>query len=532
MPLETFFKQRRFRREQEEYRLAQGRLTEAAAAEQLASILPATPLATVQDDKGTSVLVGLDQFDKYRGHTLVIAPPHSPWQDQLTEVLRAWPDAALVVDPQGYQYAHTAARRRQLRGPVYTLPGHHFQLGYYYRIWHEDEARRLHGYLMSPDDSRQQGLVDRTLSLFIACGHYGYALKRNLIQVLLDAAAANMLDVLTGLEAVPQARQAARQFTKGLSPAEAVHDQSTAAAFTCFSRQLQRYQEQFQTITMDYPEEVIGRDWVEKCGTIYLTYDQETLAELKGLVAAIITGLVRYHLSHGQYRPCLLVIESVVAGGIQHFDEFLRLCRTYGIIVLLYAQNSGDLERLSGNQGIGSILAHFRHQLWYGTADPKTAERMAVIYGTQLTATCPTCRRREQSEGDGGVQPSPVTQAAMTPAEFMALPEDRVLVATHRQQLYRFIGRAVVLADEARRVKAPPIPLKIAPEPRQYTVWLPPNPAVARPPAPPSLPAGNSPPPPAALPQPVASPVPVKAAEPKPAALLDATPKRGKGHWK
>lgn len=532
MPFETFLAQRRFRREQEEHRLAQGRLTEAEAAEQLSLNLPAAPLATVQDDKGTSVLVGLDQFDKYRGHTLVIAPPHLPWQEQLTEVLRAWPDAALVVDPQGIQHSLTGARRRLLHGPVYTLPGHHFQLDYYYRIWHEDEARRLHGYLMSPKDSRQQELVDRTLSLFVACGHYGYTLKRNLIQVLLDAAASNMLDVLTGLEAVPLARQAARQFSKGLSPAEAVHDQTTAAAFTCFSRQLQRYQEQFQTITMDFPEEVISRDWVDNHSTIYLTYDHETLAELKGLMAAIITGLVRYHLSHGQYRPMLLVIESVIAGCIQHFNEFLRLCHTYGIVVLLYAQTSDDVALLSGGEPIGSILGHFRHQLWYGTTDPKTADRMAVIYGTQLAATCLTCQHREQSEGETAGQPSPATQAAMTPAEFMALPEDRVLVATHRQQLYRFIGRRIVLADEARRVKAPPIPLKIAPEPRQYTVWVPPTPAVTGTVPLKSLPAGNGPPPPAALPQPATHPLPTKAAEPKPAALPEATTKRGKGHWK
>lgn len=532
MPIETFFSQRRFRREQEEHRLAQGRLTEAEAAQNLACTLPAIPLATVLDKTETPVAVGLDQFDKYRGHILVIAPPHLPWQEQLTAVLREWPDAAFVIDPQGIQYTLTGARRRQFRGPVYTLPGHHFHLAYYYRIWHEDEARRLHGYLMSPYDLRQQGLIDRTLSLFVACGHYGYALKRNLIQVLLDAAASNLLDVLTGLEAVPRARQAARQFTKGLSPAEAIQDKTTAAAFTCFSRQLQRYQEQFQTITMDYPEEVIGRDWVENHGTIYLTYDYETLAELKGLVAAIITGLVRYHLSHGRYRPCLLVIESVIAGSIQHFSEFLRLCRTYGVIVILYAQTSDEVELLSGDKGIGSILAHFRHQLWYTAADPKTAERMAVIYGTQLAATCPTCRRREQSESEAAVQPSPVTHPAMTPAEFMALPEDRVLVATHRKQLYRFIGRRISLSEEARRVQAPPIPLKIAPEPRQYTVWVSPGQGVTAPLPPKSLPAGNVTTAPAALPQPAANQPPTKAAEPKPAALPEATTKRGKGHWK
>jgi hypothetical protein len=532
MPIETFFSQRRFRREQEEHRLAQRRLTEAEAAQHLASTLPAIPLATVLDETETPVAVGLDQFDKYRGHILVIAPHHLPWQEQLTAVLREWTEAALVIDPQGYQYALTGARRRQLRGPVYTLPGHHVQLGYYYRIWHEDEARRLQGYLMSPNDPRQQGLIDRTLSLFVACGHYGYALKRNLIQVLLDAAASNMLDVLTGLEAVPLARQAARQFTKGLSPAEAVHDQTTAAAFTCFSRQLQRYQEQFQTITMDYPEEVIGRDWVENHGTIYLTYDQESLAELKGLVAAIITGLVRYHLSHGQYRPFLIVIESGIARCIQHFNEFLRLSHTYGIVVLLYAQTSDEVALLSGGEPIGFILAHFRHQLWYGTTDPKTADLMALIYGTQLAATCSTCRRREQSEGEAEERPAPVTQAAMTPAEFMALSEDKVLVVTQRQQLYRFIGRRIVLADEARRVKAPPVPLKIAPEPRQYTVWVPPSPVTTGPVLPKSLPAGNGLTPPAPLAQPTANPLPTKAAEPKPAALPEATTKRGKGHWK
>lgn len=457
----TMHKQRQFHRDQERHRLAHGRLTAAEAAERLAGDAP-IPLCTVQPHKGQPVTVGMNG-QPFGGHLLVVAPPTSGWVDQLVCTLAQWPDAALVVDIGGKLHARTAHFRQKIIGPVYTLPGYKLDLGHYYRFWNEGQARKLHGYLMSPYPPEDRRQIERSVALFMAAGHYAYAHKRNLIHVLLDVATCDMLRALKGLETIPYARLCVRQFTTGQSPQEAIHDLDVGQAFGLFARQLQRYQDQYDMFDTEPAVGVIPHNWVQNRGTLYLTHDLALLAEIGGLVTAIVAGLVRHHLSHGSYRRLLLVLDVATASRLTHFSRFLQMVADYGITVMLVAPSWPALRSVAGEGERNVFVGHFSHQLWYPPHDEETAQQMSKLLGSRL------CKDSAQRE------------PALRAEEIMAWSTEKVLVSLRRERPYRFIGQRLSLPSSIYFYQSPPLPPIGTQNPRYHLDWpsslLPPQPA-------------------------------------------------------
>lgn len=85
-------------REAAQQQKAQGHLTETAAAEKFA-LKQGIPLVTVKDKQQKPVQVGMDA-ETGQGHILVISPTRGGKGLNLTEVLRHWPGAAVIVDPK------------------------------------------------------------------------------------------------------------------------------------------------------------------------------------------------------------------------------------------------------------------------------------------------------------------------------------------------------------------------------------------------------------------------------------------------
>lgn len=453
----SMLKQRQFQRRQEEYRLTQGRLTAVEAAEMLAGE-HAIPLCTAQPQKGEPVTIGMDG-QPVGGHLLVVSPPSGGWFDQIICTLAQWPDAALVVDTGGRLHARTGHFRQKGIGPVYTLPGYRLDLGQYYRFWDEGQAQKLHGYLLPPYPPEVEWLAVRSVALFAAIGHFAYVYKRNLMQVLLDVASCDMRLALEGLETIPYARLYVRQFSKGQSPPEAIHDPELVQAFTLFTNQLARYQAYYSLFASEPAQEVISRNWVQARSTIFLTYDQVRLAEMGGLVTAVVAGLVRYHLSHGEHKRLLLVLDVATAGQIPHFCQLLDMVGGYGITVVLLAPSWEALGLVAGAEKREQVVSRFGQQLWYAPHDEQTAQRMSWLFGKQLSLD--------------GVEKEPV----LTPEELFSWPTDKVLVQLRRERPYRFIGQRLTLPTDIHLYQSPLLPPTATPAPRHYLDWLPARPA-------------------------------------------------------
>jgi hypothetical protein len=345
-------------RQQKQHRLDQGRLTANEAATRLPDS-GETPLATLRVSHGTMPTV-FTTADK-RGHLLIVAPPDRPWREQLTLTLTHWPGSALVVDPDGRLYQRTAAGRQKVYGPVYAIPGYRLGATNLLRLWRLEEARQLHQFLL-PDaipltQTNEAVVANPTVALFCAVGLFAQAHKRNPFQLLLDLALTDMLTALAALETVPQARLHVRAFTKGQPPQLAIYDTATVQAFACLSQQLWRYQEAYTLFAM--PEEkkdVVLDYWSRGAGTLYLTYPAPKLAEMAGLVAAMVNSQLVAHQTYGQGQPLLFVLDTGLASRLPHFAQFLTTAADYGITVVLTAPSITALDtliptRLRGNPG-------------------------------------------------------------------------------------------------------------------------------------------------------------------------------------
>jgi hypothetical protein len=451
--IKNLLNERQFRRAQELHRLAAGRLTAAEAAAQL-NQAGDIPLCMVQPEKGDAV--ALSTSAQPRGsHLLVVAPPTEQVTYYLDHVLLKWPYAAVVVDSNGKLHKVTAAFRERLVGRVYTFPGNQIDLGRYFPFWDESQAQKLHYFLMSPYAHENQEQIKRSIALYLAVGHYAHARSRNLMQLLLDVASCGMLQTLRGLETVPEARLYVRQFCKGQSPHEAIHDPDTVTAFNLFTQQMQRYQPHYSLFATAPATALLPAKWAQDKASVYLTYDSLLLKEIGGLVVAIVNGLVRSHQSSGQYSKLLLVLNETIAQQIPNFDLMLSSVSDYGITVLLVASSWQGLDNVLGKTTRHLFQHLFGSQIWYPPRDEETAQKMSAQLGYQL-----------QRDAQDRV---PV----MTAAEIAAWPSDRVLVKLWRDRAYCIIGEAMAANPAIGFRYAPPLPPLTAPAPRQCLDWLP-----------------------------------------------------------
>lgn len=444
-----------FRRQQKQHRLAQGRLTANEAATKLPE-KGEMPLAHLPVSHGAAPTVYAESENG--DHLLIVASPGTAWREQLSLTLAGWPGAALVVDSDGQLYRQTGTLRQNLWGAVYALPGYRLRVNSLLRLWQPEIAYQLHQFLMpsgtQPNQETENTQINRTVSLFCAVGLYSTAHMLDPFHLLLDVALTDMLTALAALETVPQARLYVRHFTKGQPPYLAIYDEASVHAFSWFSHELWRYQEAYDTFaTPEVREAIVPEKWTKQKGTVYLTYTPSQLAEMAGLVAAIVSSQVAEHQTYGGGQPLLLVLDAALASRLPHFAQLLATAADYGITVVLIIPSVTALDKISP-AGSGQMLAgQFAHQLWYPPRDSATAAQMACRYGTRL--------------GENGE-----TLPAVSAEELMAWPEDHILLVTRRERPYCVIGQPVRLPEDFPN-RQPPLRPPSAATPRIYDRWLP-----------------------------------------------------------
>lgn len=454
--IQTLTQSWRLARRQKQHRLAQGRLT----ANEAASCLPDSgemPLARLPVSHGATSTIYATAGNQ--GHLLIVAPSGNLWREQLRLTLSHWPGAALVVDPDGRLYRQTAALRQAEYGAVYAHPGYRLRFNNLLRLWHEEVAFQLHQLLMpqhSQSDSSiaNHAATNRTVSLFCAVGFYSLVHKCNPFQLLLDMALTDMLSALAALETVPQARLHVRHFSKGQPPHLAIYDEGTVQAFSWFSHQLWRYQKAYSTFALPPDSKgIVPEQWFREKKTLYLTYTTSQMAELAGLVAAIVHSQLLAHQTFGGGRPLLLVLDAALANRLPDFAQFLTTASDYGITVVLTAPSLAALAAVAPVDSGETLAGQFAHQLWYAPRDRETAVHISTRYGTSLTKS-------------GELVP------ALPAEEVLGWADETLLVVTRQERPYVLIGQSVKLPDGFPQ-RQPPLLPTAGTKPRTYDNWLP-----------------------------------------------------------
>lgn len=491
----------------EQMGVSQGRLHNQAVVRQLA-IERGVPVATVTDERNREVRVGLD-YATGEGHLIVSAPTRGGKGLHATETLLTWPGPALVVDPKGEQLARTAAWRSQF-GPVYCLPGHQVNLAEHYgQMLDRDDLAELHTHLMRPWESRETIFAEKALSLFTAAGLYAQAKGLNPVRVLLDLAESDAEEALAGLESVPAVKRHVRVFTNGARPEAYRDDRFVTSAFGNFTTRLATYQKHIDTIAP--PDagsyRVVDADWVQRGGTLYITYSLQDLKGVGGVVAAVIAAMLRRQMRRNTKERLLVAIDELPVVGLRNIADYLATCGGYAITLLLYVQSIAQLKTLYGAEGTNAILSNCAHQLWYPPTEHETAVTMSRLYGITLRAnpahsSSRGARRHTGRDGQAQMQTNQNLSASwswqerpeLLPSQIMALPREQVLVSTlaGRQRLV-FLGKRLNPIPLFENL--PPESLLRLPRPRYgervYTSWL----EVTAPPAATEAPAISAHPP-------------------------------------
>ena len=449
----------RIARQQKQHRLAQGRLTANEASTRLLDN-GEMPLARLPVSHGKTPTVYTTAEN--RGHLLIVAPPGSPWREQLHLTMGYWPGAALIVDPDGQLYQQTAAFRQVVRGPVYAHPGYQLRGDSLLRLWQEASAFQLHQLLLpanplmeSASEEKIQAATNRTVSLMCAIGRYGQVHKRHPFQLLLDVGLTDMLRALAALETVPQARLHVRHFTKGQPPHLAIYDDATVQAFSWFCHQLWPYQAAYDAFALLTDKaSIVPEHWFRQKQTLYLTYSVSQMAEMAGLVATIVHSQLRAHQTFGGGQPLLLVLGTSLARRLPNFTQFLATAADYGITVVLTAPSLASLSSISPGSFAETVVSQFAHQLWYAPRDRETAVYMATRYGTHLNP-----------EGE--------PESVLTPEEVLGWSDEELLLLTRQERPYLVLGQPVALPEDFPQ-RQPPRPPTAGDLPRTYDSWLPP----------------------------------------------------------
>jgi hypothetical protein len=426
--------------QRELHRRQQGQLSadEANMLYSLPRKVAGLPLAQVTV-KRQPITVGVS-VQREMGHMVVIAPTRAGKGLHLTAVLQQWQHAALVIDPKAEQCERTAGAR-QLLGPVYNLPYHTLDLSNYYDWTNRNDLTELHRHLIQPQVDTQSIFAEKSRVLFDAAGKFAAAHGLNPLRVLLEAGNGDIRVALTAWETV--AKNEVRTFTNGHSPKN-LDDRFVSSALGTLTTRLYTYYQSLATLTTGTGRTAIPHDWAAQNGTVYVTYPLNQLTGVGGAIAAIVAGMMRFHMKHHAGVPLLVAIDELPAVGLRNLLTYLATVGGYGVTILLYAQTYGQLTQMYGREGVETLLANCRHQVWYPPADLTTADRMARLYGTELKEHVSFGRKRsgERFEINAGAKGETRSgqlrkDLVLDANAVMALDEEQVICRIGRKHVLR-----------------------------------------------------------------------------------------------
>ncbi len=165
-------------------------------------------------------------------------------------------------------------------------------------------------------------------------------------------------------------------------------------------------------------------------------------------------------------------MDVAIARLIPDFLTFLQVVRPYGVVVALTTSTLSEVTTLMPNRDVDTLLAEFRHQIWYAHGDLVTAQKMSSLYGTQLRPLCRTCHHPLlPKEGEEKSSLYGLTEPVTLPEHILAWPQNRPLVITQQEVRYCFSEPGD--HSQLGPIELPPVPMPLSPAPRQTIKWLP-----------------------------------------------------------
>lgn len=284
-----------------------------------------------------------------------MGPTRSGKSFQLTDTLLRWPGPAVCVDPKGEQWERTAGLRAKVYGPVYRIPPQGLDLGRFYDLGQDIDARELHEALLRPwRDGKDRIFADKTLPLFGAAGAVGRVKGEHPLRVLARWAQASPVVALR--EAKGMAPAAVDVFTDGYELEKIGNNRFALSAWGTFSTRFAPFAAHIGTVTAD----AIPEDWLGRNATVYLTYPLQARVAVAPLAAALIGGLVRDVLARKPARRVLLAVDEMPTVGLAHLSTYLATVGGAGITAVLYAQALPQVEAVYGRDDALSILSSCR----------------------------------------------------------------------------------------------------------------------------------------------------------------------------
>lgn len=445
-----------------EHRRRQNRLTadDARALGLLlkTSGLPLASLAENANERDAEIIgIPVANLQHHGGHTLIVGPTRCGKGMQATETLLTFAGPALVIDPKRELWERTATDRQQHVGPIFNIPARHaIDLAAYYDFSQFADIAELHTHLIMPRRERDPIFYEKSLALFTACDRYARAFDLHPLDVLLDLATMDPRTTLPALATVD--RDAVYQFTNGADPTEPL-DRFAASAWGTFQTRIGYYVAYRQALTGQ--GETIPADWIARNATIYVTFSFADLAGASGAMRAILAALMRKQMEIGVVKPALMLVDELPTVGLENIDTYLATVGGYGLWLVLYAQTFSQLSDRYGRDKANTILSNCQNQVWYPPADHQTAQHMSELYGTQLApeTSFTSGRRKERLELDLGFKSSSqharlTEKPALSPADIVGLPDDRVLVQMQRR--YRLLAHRLWPVDALATLPQPP----------------------------------------------------------------------------
>lgn len=366
-----------------------GRIKAGDASKQYGTnvLIPIASIPNTKKKKHTKVGIKAGA----QGHALFVGPTGLGKGLSATEILAAWPHAALVIDPKRELYERTAGFRQKVLGETWEIPNCGISLQTLYDCNSDLDLQTLHSYLVNTKNVEGDTSFFYSASRYIfdACVSYANEKGYDPVQTILEMQNGKMEDVMKTLkEANPEAIS---QFLTGSTVTNIEKNRTAQSVWITMQNALRSYRSFIPLLcpTGEPGIDYVGPNWVDKKETIYLTWPMETLVASGTVAGAIIHGLIRNRqrqvnpndVAKGSVAPLLVIVDELGAVQIRDLDVLLSTVRGYGIHVVIYVQNLSQLYELYGQNKAITAMGNCAYQVFYRCHDNVTSHYIAEMYG-------------------------------------------------------------------------------------------------------------------------------------------------------
>lgn len=357
-------------------------------------------------------------------HVLVYAPTRSGKSTHAISTLLSWGYSAVVVDPKGELWRHTAGYvAASGRRPIQLSPG---EMGVPYDPWieaHSDaELRALAEAIAPAYTTAALPYAEGTQMLIVTLARLARRLQQPAGHVLAAALQLGPLNCLKALYALGGEQRADALRVASLSGAdlstitpERVSRTMLGQAWSGFARSWDLMCDSASIGAMSksfLTPGVLRQERIVVYLHVPLTHADRYAPWLRLMTVSLVRGAMRHH----DDIPLLVILDEAGVIGLPALPDLLAYGAGQGVTFIVYAQARSQLERWYGRDGLAALEANARCKLIWPTQDYATAEHVSRMLGKTTIARYT------------GQYYAEAPRELITADEFMKLPGTSILV--------------------------------------------------------------------------------------------------------